>query len=281
LRHLQSLYPLAFPDDRIRRTLERRIRQWRALNGPERDIIFRQSPEPGYMAQSDFTHADDLGVMIAGKAFPHLLYRFVMVYSRTGGFLVKRVFYSAPSQLIGQLLRVHVYDDRIEAFLGTTLVVHHPRARGRDDGHRVHVVNYHHVIHALRRKSQALYNSVYRDNQFPRTEYAETWKVLQRDLPHHHVPAQFHCHDACRIRGYISRRHRNGCRLRGGHDRQRDKHRLRDLEGCTARQDLGGQRQQTLTSMTAPVGKLVCNKTMAAGDIHNPGSRLKAFRHNP
>ena len=34
------------------------------------------------MAQSDFTHADDLGVMIAGKAFPHLLYRFVMVYSR-------------------------------------------------------------------------------------------------------------------------------------------------------------------------------------------------------
>lgn len=439
MRHLQSLYPLAFPDDRIRRTLERRIRQWRALNGPERDIIFRQSPEPGYMAQSDFTHADDLGVMIAGKAFPHLLYHFVMVYSRwehvgvvlggesfkalaeniqqalwslggvprnhrtdslsaafrnltadqreditlryeafvghygmeasrnnrgeahengavesqnrhlkaaiaqalilrgnrdfasladyrrfvnllvarrnrqradavlaerahlgvlparrttdftetvvpvtrTGGFLVKRVFYSAPSQLIGQLLRVHVYDDRIEAFLGTTLVVHHPRARGRDDGHRVHVVNYHHVIHALRRKSQALYNSVYRDNQFPRTEYAETWKVLQRDLPHHHVPAQFHCHDACRIRGYISRRHRNGCRLRGGHDRQRDKHRLRDLEGCTARQDLGGQRQQTLTSMTAPVGKLVCNKTMAAGDIHNPGSRLKAFRHNP
>ena len=51
LRHLQSQHPLAFPDDRIRRTLERRIRQWRALNGPERDIIFRQSPEPGYMAQ--------------------------------------------------------------------------------------------------------------------------------------------------------------------------------------------------------------------------------------
>ena len=52
LRHLQSLHPLAFPDDRIRRTLERRIRQWRALNRPERDIIFRQSPEPGYMAPS-------------------------------------------------------------------------------------------------------------------------------------------------------------------------------------------------------------------------------------
>ena len=82
LRHLQALHPLAFPDDRIRRTLERRIRQWRALNGPERDIIFRQTPEPGYMAQSDFTHADDLGVVIAGQPFPHLLYHFVMVYSR-------------------------------------------------------------------------------------------------------------------------------------------------------------------------------------------------------
>lgn len=59
----------------------------------------------------------------------------------------------------------------------------------RDDGHRVHVVNYHHVIHALRRKPQALCNSVYRDNLFPRTEYSEAWKVLQRDLPRR---------DACR-----------------------------------------------------------------------------------
>lgn len=82
LRHLQSEHPQAFPDDRIRRTLERRVRQWRALNGPERDIIFRQTPEPGYMAQSDFTHADELRVTIASQPFPHLLYHFVMVYSR-------------------------------------------------------------------------------------------------------------------------------------------------------------------------------------------------------
>ena len=56
----------------------------------------------------------------------------VVPVTRTGGFLVKSVFYSAPSQLIGQRLRVHVYDDRIEAFLGATLVAHHLRARGRD-----------------------------------------------------------------------------------------------------------------------------------------------------
>ena len=34
------------------------------------------------MAQSDFTHADELRGMIAGEAFPHLLYHFVMTYSR-------------------------------------------------------------------------------------------------------------------------------------------------------------------------------------------------------
>jgi len=340
LRHLQGLHPLAFPDDRIRRTLERRVRQWRALNGPERDIIFRQTPDPGYMAQSDFTHAEELEVTIAGQPFAHLLYHFVMVYSRwehvgvvlggesftalaenlqqalwslggaprehrtdslsaafrnltadqreditkrydafvghygmdasrnnrgeahengavesqnrhlkkaieqalilrgsrdfaciedyrrfvdilvarrnkqraaavqaerahlkplpqrrttdftetvvpvtrTGGFLVRSIFYSAPSQLIGQRLRVHLYDDRLEAFLGGTLVVTHPRARRRGDGHRVHVINYHHVIHALRRKPQALWSSIYRDSLFPRTEYADAWKVLRRDL---------------------------------------------------------------------------------------------------
>ena len=59
----------------------------------------------------------------------------------------------------------------------------------RGDGHRVHVINYHHVIHALRRKPQALWSSIYRDSLFPRTEYAEAWKVLQRDLPRR---------DACR-----------------------------------------------------------------------------------
>ena len=38
-------------------------------------------------------------------------------------------------------------------------------------------------------KPQALWRSIYRDSLFPRTEYAEAWKVLQRDLPRR---------DACR-----------------------------------------------------------------------------------
>lgn len=39
MRHLQLTHPEAFPDDRVRRTLERRVRDWRALHGPERDVI--------------------------------------------------------------------------------------------------------------------------------------------------------------------------------------------------------------------------------------------------
>ena len=123
---------------------------------------------------------------LCGVACPDML---AIADTRTSGFLVKSIFYSAPSQLIGQRLRVHIYDNRIEAFLGGTLVVSHSRARRRGDGHRVHVINYHHVIHALRRKPQALWSSIYRDSLFPRTEYAEAWKVLQRDLPRR---------DACR-----------------------------------------------------------------------------------
>ena len=347
LRHLQLSDPDAFPDDRVRRTLERRVRDWRALHGPECDVIFRQTPEPGRMALSDFTDAGELGVTIAGQPLAHRLYHFVLAYSswehaavvlggesfsalaenlqnalwtlggvphehrtdslsaayrnldaeaaadvtkryeafcahysmlasrnnpgeahengavetqnnhlkvaldqalilrgsrdfaeladwrrfvdelvarrnrrrdaavriemaalrslptrrttdftevvsrvtRTGGFLVHQVFYSAPSQLIGKRLRVHVYDDRIEAFLGATRVVTHPRRRGRDDGLRVHCVNYRHVIHALRRKPQALAGSVYRDGLFPRSEYAEAWAALSAALPRR---------DACR-----------------------------------------------------------------------------------
>ena len=62
VRHLQMTDPDGFPDDRVRRTLERRVRDWRALHGPARDVIFRQAPEPGRMALSDFTGAGALGV---------------------------------------------------------------------------------------------------------------------------------------------------------------------------------------------------------------------------
>jgi hypothetical protein len=63
------------------RTLQRHIARWRALHGPEQDVIFEQRHTPGERAQSDFTHMDDLQITLADHPFPHLLYHLVLTYS--------------------------------------------------------------------------------------------------------------------------------------------------------------------------------------------------------
>jgi hypothetical protein len=45
------------------------------------------------------------------------------------------------------------------------------------------VIDYRHVIHALRRKPRALAGSVFRDSLFPRAEYARAWARLSEALP--------------------------------------------------------------------------------------------------
>src|SRR3954454_450316 len=64
----------------IRRTIERRIRSWRAVHGEEQEVIFRQTYEPGPVGLSDFTAPGDLGVTIAGVALDHRLYHFRLAY---------------------------------------------------------------------------------------------------------------------------------------------------------------------------------------------------------
>ena len=328
-----------FPDN-LRRTLERRVRHWQALHGPEREVIFRQEHPPGQQALSDFTDAMELGVSIAGVRLDHRLYHFRLAFSgweqarvvlggesfvalaeglqnalwalggapaehrsdslsaafrnldrdaaadltaryealcrhygmtatrnnrgvahengaiegphahlkrsleqalllrgssdfaeldayrrfvdevvghantrrrkaleierarlkslpprrtddheeelvtvtRSGGFFLRRIFYTVPSRLIGHRLRVRLYDERLECLLGGTLVLTLPRGRipkGRADRGRCgHVVDYRHVIHALRRKPMALLHLVYRDQLFPRDAYRHAWDRL-------------------------------------------------------------------------------------------------------
>jgi transposase InsO family protein len=321
----------------VRRTLERRIAQWRALNGPNRDVIFRQEHPPGRMGLSDFTDMVTLGITIAGEPFGHRLYHFRLAFSgfehahvvlggesfvalaeglqnalwalggvpeqhrsdslsaafcnldrearedltrryeelcghygmtpsrnnrgvahengaiesshghlkkglgdelllrgtrdfenlaayrrfvdevvgrrnarnrkrieiertalkplpdrrttdyedarvlvtSSGGFILRRVFYSVPSRLIGHRLNVHLYDDRLDCFLGSTRLLTLRRGRPpQGSGKHAHVVDYHHVIHALRRKPMALLNLVYRDQLFPRRAYARAFEAL-------------------------------------------------------------------------------------------------------
>ena len=323
--------------DNIRRTLERRIRGWRATSGPTRDVVFRQEHEPGRQGLSDFTDVAELGVTIAGVVLEHRLYHFRLAFSgfehahvvlggesfialaeglqnalwalggaprehrtdslsaafcnlavdaredltqryqdlmrhygmqptrnnrgvahenggiesphghlkaalndalllrgsrdftdleawrgfideivgrsnarnrkrielerphlsalpgrrtadyeekivtvtSSGGFVLRRVFYTVPSRLIGHRLRVRIFDDRLDCFLGATPVASLRRGQPVSDHKGGHVVDYRPVIHALRRKPMALINLVYRDQLFPRPAFARVFDALR------------------------------------------------------------------------------------------------------
>lgn len=345
----------------IRRTLERRIRAWRALHGAEREVIFRQTHEPGRMGLSDFTDMGALAITIGGAPLDHRLYHFRLVYSgfehahvvlggesfvalaeglqnalwalggapfehrsdslsaafrnldreahddltrryddlcahygmtpsrnnkgvahengsiesshghlksaikdallmrasadfadlpayrrfvdeivsrrnarnhqridaerahlktlpnrrtsdyeevgvrvtSSGGFTLRKVFYSVPSRLIGHRLRVRLYDDRLDLFIGGTPLMTLRRGRAHPSGKHAQVVNYRHVIHALRKKPMALLNLVYRDQLFPREAFRRTFETLREHLPDR---------QACRIMvDLLALAHERGC----------------------------------------------------------------------
>jgi hypothetical protein len=328
-------------DPGIRRTLERRIRAWRAVHGEEQEVIFRQVHEPGRMALSDFTELPELGVTIAGVALDHRLYHFRLAWSgfahahvvlggesyvalaeglqnalwalggaplehrsdslsaafrnldadartdltrrydalcdhygmapsrnnrgvahengaiesahghlktavrdalllrgsgdfddlasyrrfvdeivgaknrrnaaridaerahlrmlpdrrtsdyeetivavtSTSSFTLRKVFYTVPSRLIGHRLRVRLFDDRLELFIGGTHLMTLARGRAANNGKHGHVVDYRHVIHSLRRKPMALLGMVYRNQLFPRDAYRKTFDRLIERMP--------------------------------------------------------------------------------------------------
>jgi hypothetical protein len=356
---MQRRHPHLSPG--ARRTLERRIRSWRARHGADQEVIFRQVHEPGRMGLSDFTDMADLGVTIATEPLDHRLYHFRLVYSgfehahvilggesyvalaeglqnalwalggaprehrsdslsaafrnldrearedltrrydalcvhygmeptrnnrgvahengaiesphghlkkavkdallmrgvidfedltsyrrfideivsrknatngkrieaerptlqslpgqrtcdyeetivtitSSGGFTLRKVFYTVPSRLIGHRLRVRLYDDRLDLFIGGTALMTLTRGRPPTTGKHAHVVDYRHVIHALRRKPMALLNLVYRDQLFPREAYRRTFERLLEKLPEK---------SACRITvDLLALAHDRGC----------------------------------------------------------------------
>jgi hypothetical protein len=100
----------------------------------------------------------------------------------SGGFTLRKVFYTVPSRLMGHRLRVRLYDDRLDIFIGGTHLMALPRGRAHPSGKHDQVVNYRHVIHSLRRKPMALLNLVYRDQLFPRQAYRQTFDALLEQL---------------------------------------------------------------------------------------------------
>ena len=80
LEDLCERFPGRYQEGQLR-TLQRRVKQWRALDGPERELFFEQAHRPGEAMQSDFTSANELRVTIGGEAFPHQLSHQVLPYS--------------------------------------------------------------------------------------------------------------------------------------------------------------------------------------------------------
>ena len=80
LEWLDEIYPGRYGRSQLR-TLQRRMRDYRALHGPEREAFFEQVHPPGREAQVDFTHCSELGVSIAGEPFRHMLFHFALSHS--------------------------------------------------------------------------------------------------------------------------------------------------------------------------------------------------------
>lgn len=78
--YLQRRYPGRFADGQLR-TFQRKVKEWRATEGPPREVFFAQVHRPGRLCQSDFTYMHSLGITIGGQPFDHLIYHFVLTYS--------------------------------------------------------------------------------------------------------------------------------------------------------------------------------------------------------
>ena len=77
---LEEKFPGRFSASQLR-TLQRRLQDWRALNGPDQEVYFPQEHPPGREAQLDFTHCNSLGVTIGGRRYRHLLFQLVLSHS--------------------------------------------------------------------------------------------------------------------------------------------------------------------------------------------------------
>jgi hypothetical protein len=80
LEQLQKKYPGKFTVSMLR-TLQRKMKEWQALFGKNKEVMFRQVHEPGKLGISDFTHPKDIQITIQGMPFTHIFYHFRLAYS--------------------------------------------------------------------------------------------------------------------------------------------------------------------------------------------------------
>jgi len=336
---LQERHQGAYPNAR-KRTFQRRVKAWKALHGPDKEVMFRQQQEPGRLGLSDFTKLKEVAILIDGEPLAHRLYHFRLPFSgwshlkvvlggesypalaeglqealwRLGGaprehrtdslsaayknvsaeerqdlttsyeslcahygmrptrnnrgvshengavesphghlkrriaqalllrgssefdsidayrtwleeqvqrfnrrcaealaierpalqglprrrttdfteqvvgvttastIEVKRVLYSVPARLVGERLRLHIFDDRIEGYVGAARALTLPRVYPVCHERRARRIDYRHLIGQLVRKPQAFRHSQLRDDLLPNATYRRIWAELDARL---------------------------------------------------------------------------------------------------
>lgn len=95
---------------------------------------------------------------------------------------VKRVLYTVPARLVGERLRLHIFDDRIEGYVGAARALSLPRVYAVSHEQRARRIDYRHLITQLVRKPQAFRYSRLRDDLLPNATYRKIWAELDARL---------------------------------------------------------------------------------------------------
>ena len=77
---LCEIYVNHYHDGQLR-TLHRKVKRWKATEGPPKEVFFAQEHHPGQLMQTDFTHMNKLRVTIKDEVFVHMFCHCVLTYS--------------------------------------------------------------------------------------------------------------------------------------------------------------------------------------------------------
>ncbi|MEE8057512.1 MAG: IS21 family transposase [Pseudomonadales bacterium] len=94
--------------------------------------------------------------------------------STTSTINMHRVIYSVPSRLIGERLRLHLYDERLECYLGSAYAITLERLHPKGN-QRLRQIDYRHLIASLARKPMAFYHAELRDDILPNDHWRQLW----------------------------------------------------------------------------------------------------------
>jgi transcriptional regulator with XRE-family HTH domain len=101
--------------------------------------------------------------------------------------IIKSMKYSTPSQFSGHTLTLHIYQHKIDCYLGSTCVLHLER-KYQEPHKSYYVINYHHIIHSLIKKPGAFRYCKYRNDILPNDSYRFIWKHIDENEPNNVSP---------------------------------------------------------------------------------------------